>query len=146
MHSQIALARVIARKAHAGQKYGLKPYFSGHVAKVVERVTSSPDSLYGHVVVAYLHDIVEDTDISLTDLRDLGFDDDIIDAVDIITRRKDAEPYFSYIKFIASKKDSFALLVKTEDVRENLENSMLTGPASLVKRYEKALDILINES
>jgi (p)ppGpp synthase/HD superfamily hydrolase len=128
MKNQINIASKIARKAHAGQKYGLKPYFSGHVAKVVERVTSSPDSLYGHVVVAYLHDIVEDTAVTLSDLRDLEFDADIIDAVDIITRRKDAEPYFSYIKYIASKKDSFALLVK------------------LVKRYEKALTILTAET
>jgi (p)ppGpp synthase/HD superfamily hydrolase len=146
MNNQINIAKIIAKTAHAGQKYGMKPYFSGHVEKVVERVTSSPDSLYGHVVVAYLHDIVEDTDISLADLRDLGFDADIIDAVDTLTRRKDAEPYFSYIKYIASKKDSFALLVKIADVKENLENSTISGPASLAKRYKKALTILTAET
>ena len=57
------------------------------------------------IVVALLHDILEDTSITKKDLSILGFSERIINLIDILTRKKN-EDYFDYIKRI--KNDSTA--------------------------------------
>ena len=74
-------------------------------------------------VVALLHDIVEDTDITLDDLRAKGFDEEIVNAVDAITRRKEEIKYFDFIERV--KKNDIARIVKIRDLEDNMDITRL---------------------
>lgn len=93
-------------------------------------------------IVALLHDVVEDTPITLDDLRDKGYSDEIIVAIDALTRRT-GETYSAYIERLSNSK--LARRVKIADLRHNLqpERVAMFGNTSLVKRYQKALRMLI---
>lgn len=66
--------------------------------------------------VALLHDVVEDTAITLEDISAEGFPSEIVEAIKIMTHNKDV-PYFDYIKQIS--KNSLAKEVKLADLRDN---------------------------
>lgn len=68
------------------------------------------------VVVALLHDVVEDTDYTLEDLAAMGFNDRVIAAIRLMTHDKRV-PYMDYIAEI--KKDPIARAVKMADLRHN---------------------------
>lgn len=70
-------------------------------------------------VVALLHDILEDTDTTEQELRDLGCDDEIINAIIAITRRDDEQYYFDFIERV--KKNDIAKLVKIRDLENNMD-------------------------
>ena len=70
-------------------------------------------------IVALLHDTLEDTDATEQDLRDLGCDDEIINAVIAITRRKDEQYYFDFIERV--KQNDIAKLVKIKDLENNMD-------------------------
>ena len=134
-----SVAKAVARIAHAGQKYGVEDYFAGHVEKVAARVAvvGSTDA----IIVAYLHDVVEDTAVTYTDLVHLGFNANIVNAVKKITRNPDVA-YLDYIREIASDIGSLAYTVKLHDLRENLENSKFDGEYSMIARYDDAINIM----
>ena len=116
--------------AHMEQRYGDEPYIN-HPTRVANRMGKNDEV---GIAVAYLHDVVEDTQFTLDDLR-LAFRDEIVQAVDSITRRKD-EKYFDYIVRLSS--NPIAKRVKIADLKENLSQ----GDLSLSTRYYKALKIL----
>jgi (p)ppGpp synthase/HD superfamily hydrolase len=144
--NKITRARTVAKIAHAGTKYGEHDYFDYHVMAVATRVLNDPDSLYGHMEVAYLHDVVEDTSVTIEDLVAMGFDEEIVAAVDKITR-KAGVTYLDYIRDIAADEDNFAYMVKYHDLHENHANSITDGgKENLVARYEKAIAIMLGEA
>jgi len=114
---------------------GGHPYF-GHLDRVSSAIehekdqkcyeTESTLSLFYEkaCVVAWLHDIVEDTDITLDDLRAKEFDEEIIVAVDAITRRKEEIKYFDFIARV--KKNDIARIVKIYDLEDNMDIRRLT--------------------
>ena len=69
-------------------------------------------------IVALLHDILEDTDTTEQDLRDSGYDDEIIEAVKSLTR-KNGENYFDFI--IRASKNDIGKLVKKYDLEDNMD-------------------------
>ena len=69
-------------------------------------------------IVALLHDVVEDSDTTLDDLRTAGFAELIIQAVDALTRRK-GEDYQAFIARAA--KNPLAASVKIADLTDNLD-------------------------
>ena len=85
-------------------------------------------------VVGALHDVVEDSTMSLHTLRQHGFPAHIVNAVDAITRRH-AETYAEYIQRV--KANPLATAVKVHDLRDNLARG--EAYPSLEKRYRKAL-------
>lgn len=128
LQKQIELAKWIAETAHAGQTRhdGSTPYMV-HVQAVADAVE---DRLKP---IAYLHDVVEDTNISLDELKELGFDSYILDAVDLLTHCKNV-PNIVYWKGIASNAD--ATMVKLADIAHNLSSQ----PSEHAKlKYAKAL-------
>lgn len=138
MNNDITKARAIAKIAHAGQKYGDgSDYFERHILDVVKGVVKAGGSGGHAVAVAYLHDTVEDTAVTLDDLADMGFNDYIIAAVDALTRR-DGENYLSdYIPRV--KKNDLAAFVKKCDLAANTNDAT---PPKLAKRNKKATEIL----
>lgn len=135
--TQIDIATSIAKIAHAGQTYGGQDYFKKHVMGVARRVASDHSLTYGHIVVALLHDTIEDTAVTADDLLTLGISDRLVDAVQVLTKL-DGETYFEYIHRVAF--DPFARTVKLADLEENLSNSTYGEPRH--ERYTKAKAIL----
>lgn len=141
----VEAARLVAETAHAGQvDKGGAPYIE-HPAFVADRVRR----LGGDEVaaaVAWLHDVVEDTTVSLDALASV-FPARVVEAVDRLTRRE-GEPYFEYIERAGG--DSVARTVKRCDLAHNLDASRLPGGgADLSKadvarlvRYERARNVL----
>jgi (p)ppGpp synthase/HD superfamily hydrolase len=98
-------------------------------------------------IVALLHDVVEDSDLTLRDLEERGFDTLILDAVDCLSRRP-GEDYKRYISRVAS--NPIAREVKLSDLADNLENNRAL-PATednraRIARYERAQRLLSQPS
>ncbi|MBN2222717.1 MAG: GTP pyrophosphokinase [Vallitaleaceae bacterium] len=111
--STLDKAILIAAQAHAGQKdRSGKPYIL-HPIRLMMNVDSDEEK-----VVAILHDVVEDSDWTLDGLREEGFSDEIITAVDCITKR-DNEPYMNYIERLIS--NNIARRVKLADLEDNMD-------------------------
>ena len=94
-------------------------------------------------IVAVLHDILEDTATSVTDLRSLGFDENIIHAVLAVTKQ-DGESRFQAVQ--RTVKNPIACEVKLADLRDNMDLSRLPkiSAKDLIryKQYQKVQKIL----
>jgi (p)ppGpp synthase/HD superfamily hydrolase len=113
---QLVKAEQVARKAHEGQyrRDGITPYIK-HVEAVVSRVSSVDEK-----IVAWLHDVVEDTSVTAKDLIEMGFDRALIDAVVLLTKTEgyDLQNYLEAIK-----RNPVAKAVKIADMRANLADT-----------------------
>ena len=94
-------------------------------------------------VVALLHDVIEDTDYTLDDLKNMGFLDDILSAIALMTH-DDGVPYMEYIALI--KKNPIAKMVKLADLRHNSNMSRLDKVTAhdreRTEKYKKAIEFL----
>ena len=119
-HPLIVKAHQLASKAHLGQvDQGGHPYVL-HLEAVANLVTTVEEK-----VVALLHDIVEDTQVTLDDLRK-DFDDTIIQAVDAITKREKTEKFMGYLR--RAKANPIAKKVKIADMIHNSDLTRLPFP------------------
>ena len=98
------------------------------------------------VCVALLHDIIEDTPMTIHQLSCMHFPIEIIEAVDAITR-KENEKYMDYLARV--KDNKLARKVKLGDLKHNSDLGRLRSidekALSLQKRYKKAISFLIDE-
>ncbi len=86
-------------------------------------------------IVALLHDVVEDTEYSLDDLKDMGFSKEVLEAIALMTH-DEAVPYMEYVEQI--KKNRIAAIVKRADLMHNSDLSRLdTIDEKAIKRVEK---------
>lgn len=110
-------AMSLAYAAHHGQtdKSGV-PYIF-HPARVASGFTTEVEAC-----VAWLHDVVEDTDYTIEDIRLGGFGTAICNALQAMTHDKSI-PYMDYVKGIA--KNPVARAVKLADLRDNMDTSRL---------------------
>ena len=111
-------AEVLARCLHHGQKDKAgKPYIE-HLEFVVEHLDASTDEMRA---VAWLHDSVEDTAISIDEIQE-QFGNVIANAILAISKRKD-EDYQDYL--IRVKQNALARSVKLADLQHNADLSRL---------------------
>lgn len=93
--------------------------------------------------VALLHDILEDTDTTKEELIDLGFPNDVVEAVCMMTH-EDSVPYMDYVRQI--KTNPIARAVKISDLSHNSDLSRLNTVSEKdlerVKKYREAFKIL----
>lgn len=134
----VALARDIATRAHEGQtdKSG-EPYI-GHPERVAARVHSPEEK-----IVAWLHDVVEDTEVTADDLRH-SFSDEIVDAVIAISKLPQ-ERRLDYYERV--KANPLALTVKLADVADNQSPARMARldhhtRERLTRNYEEAIRVL----
>lgn len=97
-------------------------------------------------IVAVLHDIIEDTDITFNYLRSIGFSDEVLNALECLTR-KNEEDYFSYIDRI--KTNRIAVKVKLVDLEHNMDLRRIKNLTDediirSIKKYKRAWDELKN--
>ena len=95
--------------------------------------------------VALLHDIVEDTEVTIDDLRSEGFPSDVIEAISIMTHQ-DGEDYSDYIQRISE--NEIATDVKIADLTHNMDITRFAD-SSINKNmlpkyhiYERSLEFL----
>lgn len=124
--------------AHKDQtdKSGLPYVF--HPFHLAEQMTNEITT-----VVALLHDVVEDTSYSLSDLLNMGFPQEAVEAIGLMTH-EDGVPYLDYVKKI--KSNPIARAVKLADLRHNSDLTRLDqvdSPAlARVQKYAAAIRLL----
>lgn len=131
-------AQSIAKIAHAGQfDKGGHPYME-HIEAVVAGVNGPKAK-----IAAYLHDVLEDTEITAEDLKSEGFTDEIIEAVKALTRNND-ETYEEFIKRAGC--NPIAREVKLADLANNMNLSRIPEPTEKdfkrIEKYRKASEYL----
>lgn len=133
---------VIEKCSHSFDKSGIVDYL--HPMGVFGLLAGQPVEVR---VVGLLHDIVEDTDVTLKQLSDMGFPDEVVDAVDHLTRR-DGEPYDDYIRRLCL--NLVAIAVKTADIQYNncrIDDGIQEADAARMRaKWKKAIDIMTGDS
>jgi (p)ppGpp synthase/HD superfamily hydrolase len=128
----------IATKAHAGQmrRDGVTPYINHPIAVASMLASLGYAGIYQHV--ALLHDVVEDTEITDSDLRQCGVSAITRECVAILTH-PDGANYHQYLAEV--KPNQIARVVKVADICCNL----MDGPTEFqVIKYIGALKFLLS--
>ena len=126
--------------AHNGQvDKGGAPYYLHPITVALHMKTEDEK------IVALLHDVVEDTEITLDDLRHDGFSERIVEAVDAMTKK--GESWEAYLAKV--KSNPIAKAVKLGDLKHNSDltrlKSVTEKDIKRVERYKKAIDYLLSD-
>ena len=118
--SRLEQAISIAVSAHKGQvdKAG-KPYIL-HPLRLMFKMQNENE-----MIAAVLHDVVEDTDWTIEKLIAEGFDEEVIEAVNLLTKTKNVseKDYFKKIKL-----NKIATKVKLADLEDNMDIKRIAHP------------------
>lgn len=138
--STIERAIEIAAVAHAGQVDKAGAPYVFHPLRVMLAVNTQHERM-----AAVLHDVVEDTDVTLARLESEGFPGEVIRAIDALTKRPGES------RLDAAKRASvnpIARKVKMADVSDNMNLSRITNPTekdfARLHEYEQVLQLLRN--
>ena len=132
----------IATLAHEGQtRFDGSPYIE-HPLRVMRTVENQGHSKRVQIV-GVLHDTVEDSDWTFDQLRDEGFEDDVIFPLELLTKEKGAN-YELYVERLAV--NACARAVKKADLFDNLDLTGLENPSLKrimnIEKYSRALGFL----
>jgi len=128
-------AIAIAKRQHAGQldKAG-RPYIE-HPLRVMRAMSNDAER-----IVAVVHDVIEDTDLTLNQLAAAGFPDYVLEALDSVTRRT-GETYEAFVARASA--NVIGRRVKYADLRDNADLSRIEAPtaADLARtaKYHRAM-------
>jgi len=129
MITQIELAKSIAIKAHKGQKRKDGKDYITHVEAVANKVCDIQKS------IAWLHDVIEDTNLTKEDLISKGINESTAECVQALTRVK-GTTYFDYInQIICSSYMRWIFQVKLADLEHNMSD---LNEGSLKDKYRFA--------
>lgn len=146
----VDMSKSMAKIYHKGQTNLLgEDYFGNHIERVAKEADRQcKENGFGElfalksVIVAYLHDILEDTDCTKKTLQEV-FPEEIVEAVEYITRGKN-EGYQSYIRRVSS--NDIAKAVKIADLTVNMGTSgfgELTEKDKMrLEKYKSSLEFL----
>lgn len=143
----VFMAERIARRAHEGQLDKAGARYIDHPRRVAERaaILAGPLLRDDAEAAAWLHDVVEDCDVSLDDLVDAGIPPTVLRAVTLVTKTPGQSPehYFTVIRG-----DRLARIVKTADLIDNTnpERVRALDPETrdrLAVKYSRALQLLL---
>lgn len=114
-------AITLVSKAFEGRKDKGGKYYVLHCLHVMFQMNIDDEEL---MTIAVLHDLIEDTDYSIENLRAMGFSERVLKGVDDLTH-KDDEPYMDYIRRTAGNPDSRE--IKKEDIKHNSDVMRMKG-------------------
>jgi|SRR5580765_1996249 len=138
--STLERAIEIAARAHAGQvdKAG-SPYILHPIRLML--VVKTPHER----MAAVLHDVVEDTEVTLEDLRAEGFPDEVVIAIDALTKRTGETRLDAAAR---AAKNKVAIRVKLADVSDNMDMSRIPDPTEKdfvrLREYEQVKQLLLS--
>jgi (p)ppGpp synthase/HD superfamily hydrolase len=139
--SKLEEAIIIAVEAHKGQrdKFGA-PYIL-HPLRVMARVKTEEE-----MMVAILHDVVEDTEWTFDRLRKVGFSETVVEAIDCVTKRA-GESYDSLID--RARRNPLARRVKIADLEDNMDirriPEVTARDAERLAKYRRAWQTLTDQ-
>jgi (p)ppGpp synthase/HD superfamily hydrolase len=111
----------IADKAHRKQTDKFYAPYIGHVMRVMNAGKTLDEKIVG-----VLHDVIEDCpEISLEDLRGEGFSEEVIFAINCLTKTSDFMDYDTFIKKI--EESPLAISVKINDLKDNMNLTRFTS-------------------
>ena len=136
--SDLDAALLLAVQAHSGQKDKAgKPYIL-HPLRLMLKCDTDDER-----IVAVLHDVVEDSDVTVQHLEGIGFSSSIIDAINCLTK-SDGEPYEGFIQRVSA--NILATKIKIKDIRDNLDvsrlESLTESDLQRIKKYHQSLKYL----
>ena len=113
MSQYLHKAITIACDAHQGQSsINGEPYIL-HPLRLLIKAKSNEEK-----IIAALHDVIEKSNISLADLKNKGFDQNIISSIDSLSRRR-SESYVDYIARLM--KNNISVKIKLLDLADNIK-------------------------
>lgn len=128
----------VARQYHAGQVDKAGMDYINHLIAVANLVHTENEK-----IVALLHDIIEDTDMTIDTLKCYGFSADIVRSIKTLTKDNECD-YFKYLKNV--KKDKLARIVKLADLKHNSDLTRLDNITDedlrRAEKYRKAIEYL----
>lgn len=136
---EVAAAKAIATIAHREQTDRIGVAYIEHPRRVAARLSDPRE-----VAAAWLHDVIEDCNISAPDLFDASISQEVVDAVVLLTRTEDVgkDEYYRAIRT-----NPIALAVKLADIADNTDEERTSQlepdeRERLAKKYREALAIL----
>ena len=131
----------IAALAHRGQKDKAGAPYLLHPLRMMLRMETE-----AAMMAAVLHDVVEDTEWTLERLREAGFSEEMLEAVDCLTHRE-GESYEEFVERVRT--NPIARQVKIADLEDNMNVRRMKqlGPKELerMEKYHKAWRVLTGE-
>ena len=132
------LALSIALEAHKGQVDKAGEDYINHPIFVASLVDTEEEK-----AAALLHDVIEDSEMSLTDLLNKGIPSSVLQAVSILTKDKKLT-YQEYL--VRVKSNDIATKVKLADLKHNSDISRISNPSKKdyerLKKYKLAIKFL----
>ncbi len=136
--TQTRKAMQLAYLAHHGQSDRSGVPYIFHPLHLAEQMQTEDE-----IVAALLHDVVEDTSVSFSDLDQAGFSPEVIEAVRLLTHKKGVD-YFDYIN--ALKQNPIARSVKLADLKHNSDLARLKDHSEKTRerleKYAAAIKLL----
>ena len=140
--STLERAIEIATEAHKGQYDKAGNDYIGHPLRVMDMGRTEEEKIVG-----VLHDVVEDTEWTFAQLAAEGFSQEVIDALQCVTKLSENENYDDFIDRV--KKNPLATAVKINDLSDNMDIRRLPylsdKDVKRLKKYLKAYKKLIGE-
>ena len=131
-----------ALDVHAGQtdRYG-RPYIL-HPLHLMSQMDTEVE-----LMAAVLHDVIEDSETTLDDLRRLGLPEEVIQVVSLLTH-DEADSYEEYVHRL--KPNPIARKIKLADLLHNMDirrmNSVTEKDAARLEKYRRAWEILTTDA
>lgn len=136
----VSKALRLATAAHKGQVDKAGQDYIKHPIAVAEQLETAEEQ-----TAALLHDTIEDTYVTIEDLRNEGFSDNVLQAVCALTH-EDWEPRDTYLQRVA--KNPLAIKVKLADLTHNSDLTRIPAPTARdfarVEKYKKEMQFLKN--
>lgn len=126
-------AMKLAYEKHHGavDKAGI-PYII-HPILVAEKMDDEDST-----VVALLHDVIEDTDVTINDIIAMGFNNNVVNALKCMTHNPNVE-YMDYIDNVS--KNPIAKKVKLADINHNSDFSRIRNNNKLAEKYKSKYEL-----
>jgi (p)ppGpp synthase/HD superfamily hydrolase len=130
---------LVAKAFHTKLDKGGQPYIL-HCLHVMNQMPKDDHEL---MMIAVMHDLIEDTDFTLEGVIELGFPPRVVDALRLLTHDP-ATSYDAYISILAFNRD--CVLVKRADLRHNSDIMRMKGLRQKdflrLEKYHRAFEYL----
>ncbi|MBK7895300.1 MAG: HD domain-containing protein [Candidatus Promineifilaceae bacterium] len=140
--STLERAIAIAAAAHAGQTDKAGAPYILHPLRMMLTLQTEAER-----ITAVLHDVIEDTPWTFEQLRAEGFGEEILAALETVTKRE-GEDYEAFVQ--RSAQNPIGRKVKLADLRDNSDISRISSPTAKdyarLEKYKRAIAVLENET